>query len=768
VIVGLHAGSIRILALVALLAPGIAPVALAAWPSNPATNVALCTATGDQWWSAIVPDGSGGAIVTWTDARGGTATDIYAQRISANGAYLWAYNGQVVCNAPGVQDRPLLVTDGAGGAIVTWRDSRGGGTGDVYAQRISGSGVVQWTANGVPICTLEGDQVSEAMMADGAGGAFLVWADQRNILYSSYSIYAQRISSSGAAQWAANGVALSTTGSNGSVVIAPDGASGAVVAWISSRYSLDVYAQRVSGTGAVQWATETPVCTAAERQLHPAIVADGSGGAIIAWEDQRADVYGDLYAQRISASGAPQWTGDGVALCTLTGAQDYPALVPSGTNGAIVVWGDSRGTSAIYGQRLASDGSTQWTASGLILCTASGNEYSPCIAADGADGVLLAWMDTRSGEDIYAQHLTSAGTAQWTANGVPVSTAPGSQLYPVFATDGAGGMIAAWRDLRGSSQDVYAQRVDQWGYLNAQPAITGARDTPADEGAHVTVSWTASANDTGTTNPIGDYRVWRRAPSSGTWEPVGTLAAQRLAGYSLSVPTTTDSTGGGNPRTTFRVEARGLLPGQSWLSDSLAGYSVDNLAPAPPAPFTGEYVAGVTRLHWPPSPAADFATFRIHRGPDESFVPGPSNLVTTQADTGYVDTFGSPALYKLCAVDVHGNLSPYVLLQYSRPVDVPGAALPHELALSAPAPNPASGSCTMRLALPREARVALAVFDQQGRRVRTLLAGTLPAGEHPVTWDGRDDRGRGVASGIYFVRGEAEGRTLNRRIVAIR
>ena len=101
-------------------------------------------------------------------------------------------------------------------------------------------------------------------------------------------------------------------------------------------------------------------------------------------------------------------------------------------------------------------------------------------------------------------------------------------------------------------------------------------------------------------------------------------------------------------------------------------------------------------------------------------------------------------------------------------MDVPGAALPKALALSAPAPNPARGSCTLRLALPRAAQVTLAVYDQQGRRVRTLLAGAQPAGELPVVWDGRDDGGRAVASGIYFVRCEVEGRTFTRRIAALR
>jgi hypothetical protein len=330
------------------------------------------------------------------------------------------------------------------------------------------------------------------------------------------------------------------------------------------------------------------------------------------------------------------------------------------------------------------------------------------------------------------------------------------------------------------------------------------RDVPNDQGGQVSLFWNASPLDASPAFAIGSYWIWRQVPSAlaqsalargarllpdGTtpadapraafrtttsgmttwyWELVDTQIAQGFPGYSFVAPTTCDSVAAGNPRTVFMVEARGALAGQWWFSDPDSGYSVDNLAPVAPSPFTGQYLAGTTRLHWGVSAAADFAVFRLHRGHEATFTPGPSNLVVTKADTGYVDAAGAPYFYKLAAVDIHGNVGTYALLQPSGTAGVPGAGAPRELALSAPAPNPLRGSCTMRLALPREARVTLAVFDQQGRRVRTLLAGALPAGEHPVAWDGRDDGGRPVACALYFVRLETGGRAISRRLVVVR
>ena len=99
--------------------------AAAAWPSNPLVNVPLCTASGDQTTPTIVSDEAGGVIVTWADNRSGNR-EIYAQRISADGVLQWTADGVALCTASGDQANPVITRDGSGGAIVTWHDIRGG------------------------------------------------------------------------------------------------------------------------------------------------------------------------------------------------------------------------------------------------------------------------------------------------------------------------------------------------------------------------------------------------------------------------------------------------------------------------------------------------------------------------------------------------------------------------------------------------------------------------------------------------------------------
>ena len=83
-------------------------------------------------------------------------------------------------------------------------------------------------------------------------------------------------------------------------------------------------------------------------------------------------------------------------------------------------------------------------------------------------------------------------------------------------------------------------------------------------------------------------------------------------------------------------------------------------------------------------------------------------------------------------------------------------------------PNPARGSATVMLELAREEEVGASVVDATGRCVRTLWRGVLPAGSVPLTWDGRDDRGRHVAAGIYWVELAIGGRREHRRLVFMR
>ncbi|MCX5754269.1 MAG: hypothetical protein NTW97_11640, partial [Candidatus Krumholzibacteria bacterium] len=430
-------------------------------------GIAICAASGSQYHPLPISDGAGGVIISWDDLRSG-GYDVYAQRVDTSGSILWAPNGVAICAATGNQSSSRIVSDGAGGAIIAWGDRRSGNS-DIYTQRINTSGVVQWTADGLPVCSATGARSISQVIADGAFGAIIIWSDIRDTVNN--EIYVQRVDGSGAAQWTADGVAATRTGSQQSTAsIASDGAGGAIVAYEDDRSggNGDVYVQRVDAFGTIEWTEEgVGVATGTPYQFYPLIVSDGAGGGIIAYGEYSSGSY-DIYAQKVDASGAIQWAASGVAICTAPGQQSLDRVIPDGAGGAIIVWTDYAvdGNSDIYAQRVSAAGAMLWTAGGAAVCAAAGDQRSAGLVTDLAGGAIIVWEDYRGGTygDIYIQRLDASGAPQWGTNGAAVCTAANNQYGPRPASDGAGGVIIVWGDGRvTTNKDIYAQRVDASG-----------------------------------------------------------------------------------------------------------------------------------------------------------------------------------------------------------------------------------------------------------------------------------------------------------------
>lgn len=83
-------------------------------------------------------------------------------------------------------------------------------------------------------------------------------------------------------------------------------------------------------------------------------------------------------------------------------------------------------------------------------------------------------------------------------------------------------------------------------------------------------------------------------------------------------------------------------------------------------------------------------------------------------------------------------------------------------------PNPFAAATTIRFRVPEDGTVDVAVYNARGERVRVLENGRRPAGSHEIAWDGRDDAGRVVASGVYFTRITGPGLTETKKLVLAR
>jgi len=228
--------------------------------------------------------------------------------------------------------------------------------------------------------------------------------------------------------------------------------------------------------------------------------------------------------------------------------------------------------------------------------------------------------------------------------------------------------------------------------VGPEPRLVSVRDVPNDQGGRVTLKWDSPADVPGASR-IKKYRIWRRAPagfaSSATagepaphyvfmkapgaaeadyWEAIADPPAEGLAHYAYTASTTQDSLPGSNPYTAFFVSAETYTTGVFFHSQVDSGYSVDNLSPPAPAPFSVVFEPSGNTLRWTPRRTPDLREYRIHRGGLIDFVPGPGNLLAVTTDSSFHDPSQGSFIYKLAAIDLHGNTSRYLTVSPDTPV----------------------------------------------------------------------------------------------------
>ncbi len=200
-------------------------------PAWAADGIPVFAGSGPQSNPVIAADSEGGAIVAWQDYA--TADDARAQRIDANGQRLWAPGGVHF----GHTGRMTMISDGAGGALVSFWPHNISGYFDL--QKLASDGSQPWgTYPATPlvqVCNIAGQVSDPQMCSDGTGGAIVTWADTRN---ASFDVFSQRVTAAGAKAWGANGVAVATNPEPQELPVAvPSVGGGALVAYTSFRTS---------------------------------------------------------------------------------------------------------------------------------------------------------------------------------------------------------------------------------------------------------------------------------------------------------------------------------------------------------------------------------------------------------------------------------------------------------------------------------------------------------------------------------------------------
>ena len=423
-------------------------------------------------WQRGADSVDGELIFVWSDTRDG-GRDVFIQKIDVDGEKLWGENGATVVAAPGRQEDPIVISDGAGGAYVVWVDYRyEADDGDIFGQYVNADGDIMWDATGVPLTIVAGKQDALNACSDGNGGAFIIWNDQSVSQHGhTYGTHLTTLQADIIAPETGVPI-LEGPGSRSSVSIETGGVGFATMVFeqVISGEGTDIYSQRIdSGCNTIWSASDengVVICSAEGDQFKAKVNDITSTVSAVAWEDRRnGEASKDIYFQFIDEDGNVLLQDDGIVLCDDPGIQNNPRI--KAENGdAFVVWEDFRNNNIegdIYTQKITLDGTVHWDNNGLEVCTVTGKQIAPRLTTDNYGGVYIVWQDERFSPapeiDIFTQHINGDGIISFEADGLPICTLDKTQSLPIVRPDGITGAFVLWQDFRTGSIGIYVQRV---------------------------------------------------------------------------------------------------------------------------------------------------------------------------------------------------------------------------------------------------------------------------------------------------------------------
>jgi hypothetical protein len=703
----------------------------------------------------VAIDGSGNVVITGTfagtmDFGGGPLTsagswDIFLAKFDATGAHQWSQRFGAAGNDGGT----AVTVDGAGNITMTGyflapvsfggAPLAGHGGRDIFVAKFDGNGLHQWSHE----YGSGGDDAGQDVVADASdnvivtghyGGAINFGQGVGTPAFGSRDFFVLKLDATGGYRWSKGVGSLAIDAGYG---VAVDASNSVVLTGVFNRTvnfggdpltsagSGDVFVVKYDADGAHQWSTRFGGLGDDSGQ---GIGVDASGSVVV------TGMYNDAFLVKYDTNGAQQWN-QSFAGSDILQSMDL-AISPAGT---IVITGNFRGTTNLGGGPLSSAG-----------------DYD----------IYLAVYDA-SGSHRWSQRFGNSG-ADW---GYGSACDPSGNLIAagsfVGSVDFGGGPLVS-----AGLSDVYLVRFDADAPDTTPPLITCPGDvtvgpatpdgTPATD--PVIAAFLAGATASDDVDPAPD--VTNDAPAI---FPVGTTTvtfrAMDAAGNHAECAAAVTVVDATPPQITVVLDKDVLWPPNHKLVTVCADVTVSDNGNVEP---TFSLVSITSSESTDETPGARTAA----EGSDikDALIGTPDLCFDLRAERAG-NRNGRVYEIVYAAQDPSGNVA-YATVWVKVPHDM-SAGLNDGVELSSPAltsvyPNPFNPQTTVEYSMSARGRVRIAIYDARGSLVRSLVDQAMPAGKHSMTWDGVDETGHTVSSGIYFVRMIAGTHAETRKIVLVK
>ena len=382
-----------------------------------------------EWQRTICPGEPGSMIFVWSDTRYGSR-NVFAQKIDSTGALLWGDEGSAVTNLPGRQEDPVAITDGNGGAFISWVDYRFDEEGDIFIQHIDTQGNRMMDDNGAALARVDGRHLTINMCTDSLGGVFVTWQDKRNFLDD--DIYGTHVSSN-------------------YEIIAP---------------SIGVPIIQMNGN-----------------QGAKSLEYAGNNEASIIWSDTRSGSGNDIYCQKINVNMEKIFDDEGLEVSVTSDLETIPRTTYMKDDTSFVIWQSGTESTDIFYNLLTSDGLV--FSEPLQLCSYNSSKAYPRVKRNQLGEVFIQWIDYRNDPtegNHYYQRISTGGNISWDQNGIQLDLG-GDDHHARFSTGGNRELFIYWERGTFPNVDIMYQAIQSDGSLlldNAQfvSNVTGYQSMP--------------------------------------------------------------------------------------------------------------------------------------------------------------------------------------------------------------------------------------------------------------------------------------------------
>ncbi len=674
-------------------------------------------------------DKSGRFVIAWEDYRNLDA-DIYFQRYDSSGV---AAGGNVLANIDSLSEdqySPSLTKRASGDFMLTWVNTRGGKV-SIFARLFDPAGNPGTSPFKVNTDAGSAQHWEPKIDSDTMRNYTIVWGDYR----IEPAIFFQKYDSTGTAL--GSNTKLSDNGVQGfkdnpALSVRENGDFTSI--WSDHRNkSYDIFSQRVV-TGAPAGANfklnDDPIGAI---QNEPAVARDLDKNFILAWTDFR-NGNGDIYLKKYSRFGDLIFSERRVDTNNFSAPCAQPDLATDGSRNILAVWEDFRAGLNIYAQRFDPSGNPVDTNFQVNNSTTLNNSPACAKSFDGKS--IITWSGTQSGiKNICARLYNSDGSPADTSFKVNDDLQAVDHLNPKVRMDSTGNFTIAWYDKRNAQEKIFLQRYNTTGgkigsnfaaYTDSLNAVQREFDLGVNSKGDMVIAWTQ-------VDGAKTSLYVQRYSNSGT--PLGN---NFLVNDLVGVPA--------EPSVSIDDDTFFVVVWTDYRSGSPQIYSQVYY-------FNGGLPSGGN------SRVDNDLTNALHFSPDVAL--SPPNIYTAWVDNrtpeeGF-DIFANTIKYRQTSVQEE---------EVTRPVAFDlGQNYPNPFNPTTSIPFAVHGSQFM---VHGPIPTALTIYNLKGEKVRTLLNDARIPGNYKVIWDGKDEAGKKVASGVYFYRLKVGDNSISKRMVLLK